>query len=38
MMDHFFVWELRGVRLLCLRDPINPWYAAVTVKRLPPGK
>lgn len=36
MMDHFFVWELRGVRLLCLRDPANPWYGE-TLKRLPPA-
>ena len=33
MMNQFYVWQLRGVIYLCLRDCENPWYGQ-TLRRL----
>lgn len=34
MMSQFVVWQLRGVRFLCLRDRIDPFFLE-RIKRLP---
>lgn len=33
MMDQFVIWQLQGVRYLCLRNP-NDYYMLERIKRM----